>query len=1230
MNLATKGRKSGESSSHNISQESVGTGKLLTTLIPQRRLSKSIASLKPGRNGKGRTASIGSDGEEMVRSDSDDTGGYDVAKSRFMMKSIADLLTTASVYAGMDDAQEADDLAQDLTQNDKDRRNEDDDLLGRQQKDSNDEVQADSEGGPVRLAATRKPTLFSFSVVPTEKMESAMGSDQAFKRKIIKKLLEHFKLDQNEELLKDYSAWLLKDVLVQGNLLVTSRHILFFAYLPKNPGTIKLSGNLNIRSTLRTSVRYWCILKDQTLSLYNSPTEVYFPVLTIDLSNTTSIHLEKRSSSDDPNTTFKVHNNGRTYIFNADTEYSARAWCNSLKKQQFAAQNTENDSVSVKIPLANIIDLDDQAIVKQALTVRIRALESAHSFAIDDFHFVFLDGSGFSLMDMVKKQLSALNTLGVRILFDNFSPGDDPNSLAKLEGGRKCIEDTKTQESSQTSFDMSSKEHASLIDNILHHTPGSLAAKDPEEKTWSRRLRSMSGSLFTKPSIFNGSDEDVVVEFYSRFPTQASDNASRSTLKDQFSDDDDKATESEHGHRKTKLTDLATKPFKNVAEMWNAHPIHYMNDYVPFSEDDPYLVKNKRKVHALHRFRRHFKLNNNEILISASFTHLVRNVPLYGKLYIANDVLCFRTLLPTVNTKMILPLNDVETCYKEKGFRFGYLGLVIVIRGHEELFLEFSTASARDDAEYVILKRLDDVKSKRRVPVSVSANIVETDSNTAKLKFFEDKINAEGFDVPLLFDENPYFKTNIKPQRSYKIAMLTIGSRGDVQPYIALGKGLLKEGHQVTIITHSEFREFVTKHGIGFEPIAGDPAELMSLMVEHESMNVGLFRDASVRFRDWITALLDTSWAACKKLGLDMLIESPSAMAGIHIAEALDIPYFRAFTMPWTRTRAYPHAFIVPDQKRGGNYNYLTHVLFENLFWKGISGQVNKWRLESLGLDKTNLDMLQQNKVPFFYNISPTIFPPSVDFSEWIKVTGYWFLDEKTDYKPPQPLVDFLSRARKLGKKLVYIGFGSIVVSNAKEMTKAIAKAVEDADVYCVLNKGWSERLNDSSSKEIEVELPECIFNAGNVPHDWLFPQMDAAVHHGGSGTTGATLRAGLPTVVKPFFGDQFFYALRVEDIGAGLALKKLNSHSLTKALQQVTTNKRMADRALLIKNQIANEDGVRTAINCIYGELEYARSLVLARSKKEKITPYKEVQTSEPLANKASNNQADESWFFV
>lgn len=1216
------------------------------TLSPQNRITRSISSLKHLRNLRGRPDPLDLVTQDTSAMNTEEEDDGDLGKSKYMMKSIVGLLTTASVYAGMDDAQGASDLGQDVFQDDQESEQYeieegcnviDNAIDGSKNLKNYTDDEGKRIGPDMHRLEVRKPTLFDFSVVPSAEgltcAESSNSCKNNTKNIIVNKLVHHFKLDETETFLKEFSAWLLKDVLVQGQIFLTSRHLLFFAYLPKSPGTVKMSGNLNIRSTLRGSTRYWCVLKDHMFSLYSSPTEVYFPVLTIDLRNATTIQVERKTHNDLLTKNFKVSTNEKTFTFIADSEYSARTWCNALKKQQFAAQNSENDSVSLKIPLRNIIDVDDQSIVNQALTLRIRALESTHTFAIDDYIFVFLNGSGLSLKGIIQRQLMELEESGARISLKASS--SSTAACSTTEPGTGEYDKTSEKQNVVTSPKTENQPHQrkfSIVKALRSSSPISSEENKESEKAlggnfWMRRLRSKSGSWLSRSSSNNSLEESVVIEYYSKTPSNVLDNAPQIIQGSDLLKDDKDNQDGIPESRRTRITDWTTKPFKNMAEMWTAQPIHYLNDYITFSEDDPYLMKDKDKVAANERFKQHFKIDDDDVLISAYFTHLTRNVPLYGKVYIAKSIMCFRTLLPRINTKMILPLNDIETCYKEKGFRFGYFGLVVVIRGHEELFFEFSTASARDDTEYVLLKRLDSIKSKRKVPISPTANLVETDSNNAKLKFFEDKISAEGFEVPLLIDENPYFKTNITPTRSYKIGMLTIGSRGDVQPYVALGKGLIKEGHQVTIITHGEFRDFVTDHNIGFEEIAGNPAELMSLMVEHESMNVGLLRDASVRFRGWITALLDSSWKVCSRLNLDMLIESPSAMAGIHIAEALKIPYFRAFTMPWTRTRAYPHAFIVPDQKRGGNYNYLTHVLFENIFWKGISGQVNKWRVESLGLSKTNLDLLQQSKVPFFYNISPTIFPPSVDFSEWIKVTGYWFLDEKADYTPPDTLREFIKKARELNKKLVYIGFGSIVVSNAKEMTKAITEAVEEAGVYCILNKGWSERLCDKPSEDVEVELPECIYNAGSVPHDWLFPQLDAAVHHGGSGTTGATLRAGLPTIIKPFFGDQFFYALRVEDIGTGIALKKLNSATLARALKEVTTNKRMLDRATLVKKQISSEDGVKTAINCLYGELEYARSLLVSKNKKDNSGTFEEVTSVTKNLFQVAHTGLEESW---
>ncbi|KAL8633249.1 hypothetical protein Q9189_000970 [Teloschistes chrysophthalmus] len=613
------------------------------------------------------------------------------------------------------------------------------------------------------------------------------------------------------------------------------------------------------------------------------------------------------------------------------------------------------------------------------------------------------------------------------------------------------------------------------------------------------------------------------------------------------------------------------------------------------------------------RFRAHFALPPSERLQATFFGYLHRVLPLYGKVYISNRRFCFRSLLPGTKTKMVLPLKDIENVDKEKGFRFGYSGLVIVIRGHEELFFEFSQAEVRDDCAVTLLENLESMRYLQESGLLAQQDQKEADTAEAEHKALQEARRG-GHDEheiqmpksvgqlspsleapPILFDDPRASILNFKPTESLRVTCLTIGSRGDVQPYIALCKGLLEEGHRPRIATHREFESWVRKHGIDFEPVEGDPAELMRICVENGMFTYSFLKEASLKFRGWIDELLSSAWSACQNS--DILIESPSAMAGIHIAEALGIPYFRAFTMPWTRTRAYPHAFAVPDHKMGGAYNYITYVMFDNVFWKAIAGQVNRWRKKELGLRSTNLDKLQPNKVPFLYNFSPSVVVPPLDYSDWIRVTGYWFLDEASDWSPPQELSSFISRARLDGKKIVYIGFGSIVVSDPAALTKTVVDSVLKADVRCILSKGWSDRLGAQDASRPEVPLPPEILQIKSAPHDWLFKQIDAAAHHGGAGTTGASLRAGLPTIVKPFFGDQFFFGSRLEDLGVGICMKKLNVSLFSRALWEATHSERMIIKARVLGEQIRQENGVATAIQAIYRDLEYAKTLIKHRA---------------------------------
>ena len=238
------------------------------------------------------------------------------------------------------------------------------------------------------------------------------------------------------------------------------------------------------------------------------------------------------------------------------------------------------------------------------------------------------------------------------------------------------------------------------------------------------------------------------------------------------------------------------------------------------------------------RFRSYFALPSTEKLRATFFGWLHRGVPIHGKIYMSRGRFCFRSLFPGSKTKMVLPVRDIENVHKERGFRFGYSGFVIVVRGHEEIFFDFKSDEIRNDCAVTLLALMEQSKD-----LLLSGSLSQEERQEAEIAKAEhkllqaarksnkevvDDIGPEARTQPILFDDPRASILNFKPTESLKITCLTIGSRGDVQPYIALCKGFIHEGHKPRIATHVEFKDWIEKHGIEFAPVEGDPAELMS------------------------------------------------------------------------------------------------------------------------------------------------------------------------------------------------------------------------------------------------------------------------------------------------------------------------------------------------------------------------------------------------------------------
>ncbi len=186
-----------------------------------------------------------------------------------------------------------------------------------------------------------------------------------------------------------------------------------------------------------------------------------------------------------------------------------------------------------------------------------------------------------------------------------------------------------------------------------------------------------------------------------------------------------------------------------------------------------------------------------------------------------------------------------------------------------------------------------------------------------------------------------------------------------------------------------------------------------------------------------------------------------------------------------------------------------------------------------------------------------------------MRVTGYWFLEHPGGWKPPRELVDFLES----GSPPVYVGFGSMNKTDPEELTDIVLRALERTGRRGVLVTGWGGISNSA--------LPDTVFAVDEVPHDWLFKRVEAAVHHGGAGTTAASLRAGIPTIVVPFFADQPFWGRRVAELGVGpepIPRRSLTVGRLTNAIQRATADGDMKSKAAALGQRIRAENGTERA----------------------------------------------------
>jgi UDP:flavonoid glycosyltransferase YjiC (YdhE family) len=421
-----------------------------------------------------------------------------------------------------------------------------------------------------------------------------------------------------------------------------------------------------------------------------------------------------------------------------------------------------------------------------------------------------------------------------------------------------------------------------------------------------------------------------------------------------------------------------------------------------------------------------------------------------------------------------------------------------------------------------------------------------------------------------------------------KIVLLASGTRGDVQPYIALAQGLQDAGYLPTIATHDKYFQLVRSAGLEFLALGGNPSDLMTReggqsaltydgnLVRNIKATWEYMRNAQPVYRSMLT----NAWLASQDA--DLIVAGLPSLWAVHIAEALEIPCIWAFLQPVVRTSHFPSAILPIKLPNQPILNWISHRVIEQVTWQPWRILINEWRVRELGLKGAPFQgkwtrissgqMLVLNAYSHYIQPKPPDWPPKHH------ITGYWFNKAPRTTPNNTSIYKFLEQ----GRPVVYIGFGSPGNRQPEKVFRVITEVAAKLNIHAIVD------LPETTITE-GLRRSKFIMSGQGLPHDWIFQKVAAVIHHGGAGTTAASLRAGTPAVITPLAVDQFFWADRLTQLGASpppIPQRAMSASKLAEAVELALYSPGLRSRTQELSELIRKEDGVVNAVQLIQSEI--------------------------------------------
>jgi sterol 3beta-glucosyltransferase len=402
-----------------------------------------------------------------------------------------------------------------------------------------------------------------------------------------------------------------------------------------------------------------------------------------------------------------------------------------------------------------------------------------------------------------------------------------------------------------------------------------------------------------------------------------------------------------------------------------------------------------------------------------------------------------------------------------------------------------------------------------------------------------------------------------------RILIVGVGTWGDVAPYTGLGTRLRAAGHDVAIAAHAPFEAMVCERGLDFRPVPMNIRDELGTAQRQETRRSPFAMADLVRVyaQHW-AEMADATEAAAE--GADLLLTSPMGWLGIHVAEGKGIPSAGVYLQPLDTTAEFP-PWLLTTRSLGAWGNRAAAQATRSVGMLPFQRAVTDLRAR-FGLPPVSpgrfFRSLEVTGWPIFYGFSPSVLPAPADWPPFRRPVGYWWPERTPGWEPDPRLVEFIAA----GPPPVFVGFGSMASRDSGRLGELVVTALRRAGLRGVLQQGWGGLAGAGDH----------VISIGETPHDWLFPQMAAVVHHAGAGTTGAGLRAGVPVVPAPVTGDQPFWAKRLVHLGVApraLPFHRLEAGALADALRAATGEPAFAKRARGLAARIASEDGAQAVI---------------------------------------------------